>query len=99
MCSGSAQQWRRVPMDLAKTKGRVRSRRTHGFQRTRSNGEESTRRRQPSPISLAAPERDRALPGEGELESFPGVLGGDVGELGGGKEWKGRDERGAGLFI
>jgi hypothetical protein len=30
-CSGSARQWRRAPLDLAKMKGGVRSRRTHGF--------------------------------------------------------------------
>jgi hypothetical protein len=35
-CSESARQQRHAPLDLAKAKGRVRSRRTHGFQRTRS---------------------------------------------------------------
>jgi hypothetical protein len=32
-CSGSARQWRRAPLDLAKTKGMVRSARSRAFQR------------------------------------------------------------------
>jgi hypothetical protein len=45
-------------------------------------GKEKAWRRQPSPISRAAPERDRALPGKGEPEASAVALGGDAGVLG-----------------
>jgi hypothetical protein len=38
-CSGPARRWRRAPLDLAKTKGRVRPGRTHVFQRAGSREE------------------------------------------------------------
>jgi hypothetical protein len=61
-------------------------------------GKEKARRRQHSPISHAAPERDRALPGEGEPEALAVALGGDAGVLGMQMSRKTGKRGGAGLF-
>jgi hypothetical protein len=45
-------------------------------------GKVKAQRRQPSPISRAAPEQDRALPGEGEPKGSAVALGGDARVLG-----------------
>jgi hypothetical protein len=49
--------------------------------------------------SCAAPERDRALPGEGELEASVAALGGDAGVLGMQMSGKTGERGGSGLFI
>jgi hypothetical protein len=61
-------------------------------------GKEKARRRQPSPISSAAPKQGRALPGEGEPEGSAVALGGDAGVLG--MQMRGRTGKrgGTGLF-
>jgi hypothetical protein len=50
---------------------------TEGDRREKDGGITAT-----STSSRAAPERDRALPSEGELEAFAAALGGDAGVLG-----------------
>jgi hypothetical protein len=61
-------------------------------------GKEKALRWQPSPISCAAPERDRALPGEGEPEASVVALGGNAGVLGMQMSRKTGKRGGAGLF-
>jgi hypothetical protein len=80
-CSGSARQWGRAPLDLAKMKGMIRSGRRSGFQREGSwegRGRDDGNLHHGSHIVLA---QDRALPGEGEPGALAAVRGCVSGEL------------------
>jgi hypothetical protein len=80
-CSGSARQWRRAPLDLAKTKAVIRSGRRSGFQREWSwegRGRDDDNLHHGSRTVLA---QDRALLGEGEPGASAAVWGGVSGEL------------------
>jgi hypothetical protein len=98
-CSGSARQWRRTPLDLAKTNGVIRSGRRSGFQREWSR---EGRERDDDNLhhgSRKALAQDRALPGEGGLDASAVALGGVAGVLGGANEGEDVRERGRGVFI
>jgi hypothetical protein len=78
-CSGSAQQRRRDPRDLAKTESRVRLGRACGFQRTWSG--ERTRRWQPLPRFPNGAQARSSSPRRGRARASAAVRGGVAGEL------------------